>query len=755
MVPATANRPEVPSGFVVTLSPTHILPNALTFPRMPRQLVFLSVGLLLGASAGAQTQDDDFNTYPPSAAQTPAPSAPSPPVPAATPPPTPKPSGPAQGVVPATPPAVAPPVGVSPPTGPLAKGGAPATGLAPGQTLVQVLPGSPPPGPSTLGNAFLDAHNARLSQGLFGGLGTLNVSSADLGPAGVLRFAAYGQYYNNTDWPRASDEATRTAGLFAIDIVPLEWLELYASYSASSTTNTGSNPHFISAVGDVGLGMKFAWHLGGVFALGVDLRASRFPGVGSQDIAQAGYTLSPYLVFAWTPPIPLRFGFQFGAQWQWNSVVLSQPGGGVEDDIALNQTTYNQLLAGVSLEFPIPIVTPFFEYTTGYPFNVHNGTLIGPNGQSVPIHAALPHQMNAGLKFSLIENLTLLVAGQFGLQSTAALGVPAIPPWNLVFSATYAVDLFPKPPTRVVTQAVAVEAPVAPPLTGTVTGVVVDAATKAPLGGVVVNVEGSPVGPVASDAAAGQFLSRPLPPGPVKLQLSRDGYQAGLVTAVVEAGKDTAVQVALLPEAKQSRFLLSTTAHRRPLAATVKFTGAETKVVDTKADATGPTPVAATPGTYLAEVTAPGYLAQLREVELSAGAELQLAFDLQPEPRRHHVVLREDRLELLVQVHFAPGKATILADSFALLDEVVDAVVRLGIKRVRVEGYTDSSGTRAGNLRLSQARAEAVMEYLAQKGIPRSRLEAKGYGDARPLAPNLTARGRELNRRVEIVVLER
>ena len=85
----------------------------------------------------------------------------------------------------------------------------------------------------------------------------------------------------------------------------------------------------------------------------------------------------------------------------------------------------------------------------------------------------------------------------------------------------------------------------------------------------------------------------------------------------------------------------------------------------------------------------------------------------------------------------------------------MDAVVRFGIKRVRVEGYTDSSGTRAANLRLSQARAEAVTEYLAQKGIPRSRLEAKGYGDARPIAPNLTAHGRELNRRVEIVVLER
>jgi OmpA-OmpF porin, OOP family len=645
--------------------------------------------------------------------------------------------------------------------------------------VVRTIPGSPPPGPSTLGDALVDARNTRLSQGLFGGLAALNVSSADIGGAGVLRFAAFGQYYNNTGWPRASDQATRTAGLFALDFVALDWLELYASYSASSTSNTGSNPHFISAVGDVGLGAKASWRLSRLFALAVDLRATRFPGVGTQDIAQAGYTLAPYLLFAWTPPIPLRLGVQFGAQFQWNSVVLSQ---GAEDDIALGQTTYNQLLGGISLEFPIPIVTPFFEYTTGLPLNVKNDTLIGANGTALPIHAALPHQINVGLKFSLVENLTFLLVGQFGLQSNVALGVPAIPPWNFVFAATYAVDLFPTPATRVVVQQVPTPEAPSPPSTGTVVGLVTDATTQKPLGGVVVTeatlqtpagvvgtdatTQRPPSGvlgtagagdmaPVASDATLGQFVTRPLKPGPVKLRLEKDGYQEILLDALVEAGKATQVRAALTQVAKSSRFLVTTAARRKPVAATVKFSGAETKGVETKADATGPLAVSAVPGAYTVEVTAPGYLAQVREVEVSAGAELQLGFELQPEPKKKRVLFRDDRLELLVQVHFAPGKATILADSYPLLDEVVDAVVRFGIKRVRVEGYTDSSGSRSANLRLSQARAEAVTEYLAQKGLSRNRLEAKGYGDARPIAPNLTARGRELNRRVEIVVLEK
>jgi len=743
---------------------------------MHRHLVLLTVGLLLGAPALGQTPDDDFNTFPPAkppAAQPPpsppprtAPppqTAPQPPSQTFQPPPqAPKPSpAPPPAAAPLVPPAGtaappgAPPPGAAaavPPTGP----GAPPTAeqLQPGQTVERVIPGSPPPGPSTLGDPFVDPRNYRLSQGGFGGLASaLAVSSAAIGPKGILRFAAFGQYYQNTNWPKSGDTATRTGGLFAVDYVPLNWLELYMSYSAVATSNSGSDPHLIAAVGDLGLGAKLSWPVSPSFALALDLRATRFPGVGTQDIAKAGYTFAQFLLMTWSPRFPLRFTFEFGAQFQWNTVTLSQPPN-AETDVALGQTRYNQLIAGVGLEFPIPIATPFFEYTTALPLGVKDDVLISPSGGTLPIHSGLPHQINVGLKFSLIQNLTLFLVGQFGLQGSVALGVPAIPPWNFVFAATYAVDLFPRPPVKEVIQGVAAGPP-PPPATGTVNGVVTDASNQKPIGGVVVTAEGTDLGPVATDATAGQFVTRPLKPGPVKLRLQREGYQEILVDAVVDPAKPAQVQAALTPVAKSSRFVVTTTARRKPVAATVKFTGPETKVVETKADATGPATVGVVPGTYAAEVTAPGYLAQLRDLEVTAGAELQVNFDLQPEPKKKRVIFRDDRLELLVQVHFAPGKAAILADSYSLLDEVVDVIVRFGVKRVRIEGYTDSTGTKSANLRLSQARAEAVADFLASKGIAKNRLEAVGYGDARPIAPNLTARGRELNRRVEIVVLEK
>ena len=68
-----------------------------------------------------------------------------------------------------------------------------------------------------------------------------------------------------------------------------------------------------------------------------------------------------------------------------------------------------------------------------------------------------------------------------------------------------------------------------------------------------------------------------------------------------------------------------------------------------------------------------------------------------------------------------------------------------------VEGYTDSIGSDAYNLRLSERRAQAVRDYLIELGIKPSRITTKGYGKARPVASNETKEGRAENRRVEIL----
>jgi outer membrane protein OmpA-like peptidoglycan-associated protein len=151
---------------------------------------------------------------------------------------------------------------------------------------------------------------------------------------------------------------------------------------------------------------------------------------------------------------------------------------------------------------------------------------------------------------------------------------------------------------------------------------------------------------------------------------------------------------------------------------------------------------------------APEYLAQTREVQLAANAEVTVAFELQPEPKPRLLVVRDGRIVVFEQVQFADGSATILPASYTLLNQVVDAMVRNNIKHLRIEGHTDNRGDKKANQKLSAERARAIAEYLVKQGITAGRIETVGFGDTRPLAPNLTARGREMNRRVEFMILD-
>jgi outer membrane protein OmpA-like peptidoglycan-associated protein len=106
---------------------------------------------------------------------------------------------------------------------------------------------------------------------------------------------------------------------------------------------------------------------------------------------------------------------------------------------------------------------------------------------------------------------------------------------------------------------------------------------------------------------------------------------------------------------------------------------------------------------------------------------------------------------LTLYVNFDTGKATIKPDSAKTLDDAAGALKAASGLRVQVGGHTDNAGTPAGNEKLSAERAQAVMAALVSRGIPASRLTAKGYGQSSPIADNRTEEGRAKNRRVELV----
>jgi outer membrane protein OmpA-like peptidoglycan-associated protein len=107
-------------------------------------------------------------------------------------------------------------------------------------------------------------------------------------------------------------------------------------------------------------------------------------------------------------------------------------------------------------------------------------------------------------------------------------------------------------------------------------------------------------------------------------------------------------------------------------------------------------------------------------------------------------------IQILKQVQFDTGKASIKPNSFGILDEIVRLLrANPDIGRLSIEGHTDNRGAVDMNEQLSQSRAESVMKYISSHGIAEDRLEAHGFGPSRPIAPNETEAGRQKNRRVE------
>ncbi len=107
----------------------------------------------------------------------------------------------------------------------------------------------------------------------------------------------------------------------------------------------------------------------------------------------------------------------------------------------------------------------------------------------------------------------------------------------------------------------------------------------------------------------------------------------------------------------------------------------------------------------------------------------------------------------LKALQFQTGSANLPKESVVLLGKVRDVVAEFNPSRVLIEGHTDSTGSAATNMKLSQERADAVADYMVStKVLEEAAIDAQGFGPQRPLSPNNTANGRATNRRVDLIL---
>jgi len=126
-------------------------------------------------------------------------------------------------------------------------------------------------------------------------------------------------------------------------------------------------------------------------------------------------------------------------------------------------------------------------------------------------------------------------------------------------------------------------------------------------------------------------------------------------------------------------------------------------------------------------------------------------------PEEGKVCVTKEKIVISEKIFFATNKSAILPKSYELIAEIATVLnANPQVQLIEIQGHTDSQGGRTHNVALSEARATSVMSRLIMVGqVDPTRLSAKGFGPDLPIADNKTPAGRELNRRVEFMIIRR
>ena len=245
---------------------------------------------------------------------------------------------------------------------------------------------------------------------------------------------------------------------------------------------------------------------------------------------------------------------------------------------------------------------------------------------------------------------------------------------------------------------------------------------------------------------AGYYIFDDIIPGKYNIVVTRTGYQAENIDVKVSRDELNEVNIILMRTETQGGMIAGLV---------VDYTSKEPLVVDvtvtdlgltTRTDSSGRfTFENLEPVTYLLKVEAMDYITSHTDVTVLPDETAEIVVHL----------IRGGTVITLEGIEFEFGKAIIKKESSPTLDRAAAILTNHPEIEVEIQGHTDSIGTAEANLKLSQARAEAVRDYLIDiHMIEPVRLIPIGYGEKQPVADNATEAGRAKNRRVDFVVMK-
>ncbi len=626
---------------------------------------------------------------------------------------------------------------------------------------------------------------------LVGASGLLKTQHAQMSAPGQFRLGFISNWFsasflctssfpcpNPNGAPLTSDTLDHTGGTLSLGAslfnIGSGTFDAYAAITAYANSDTANTPALLQVLGDTALGIKYGAPVGKVLSLGLFTELWLINGTGSvgidSDSTSANFGgIATIDLRGLESPVPLRFSANVVYALDNTSDVLTgtetargSPVTRIERyGLGVNRTDHVDFYLGGEAFVAEGTVRPFVETRILAAFNRQNYEcqLHNPSSDNcLSNDTVVPATLTLGSRFfPWRQGFSLLAAFDIGIGGTNDFveELQPVPPWTLYLGAGWSVDTWERPP---VVRTKIVEKTIQRAL-ARIAGLVHEKDKPDPVADAIVTYRDRPdMSPLAT-AADGKF-GDDVPAGEYALDIKAEGYKPALCAASVPASLGTVnvdCPLEALPRVGSIIAHVRDALTGQPVAGVqVALSDAQRKDLRLNSDASGgATFGGVSPGTAEITVVASGYLVLVTPVDVRARQESTVELLLRPKPQRSNVEVRGREITIKQQIQFALDSAVILPESFGLLTEIADAMIRdLPTRHVEVQGHTDNSGTPEHNKTLSEQRAEAVRLWLVQHGVASDRLIARGYGQEKPLVPNTSAASRGRNRRVQFIIVD-
>jgi outer membrane protein OmpA-like peptidoglycan-associated protein len=657
------------------------------------------------------------------------------------------------------------------------------------------------------------ALSLREQNNVSGSTGLLHVSAPGSGAASTFRVSALADGYSGAGFlctrsrpctDTSHDSASHFGTTFGLSLTPVAFFEAYGSLRSFANGDDEHSPGLLDVLGNTALGAKFFTPEPlGIFAFGGSAELDLLSGSGS--VGFHGKSTSMHLRalgaldFRTLPGggAPLRVlvnaGYFLDDSGTLIEKVETARGAPITrvERFGLGINRVDQVELGLGVEGLVDVVRPFVEWNLGVPFNRQRYTCLDhaqfPGDRCLGkdhSFSAIPSTLTLGARTTpWLAGLTGTLALDIGTSGTSNFIEELAPtlPWDLWLGIGYAFDAAPPPPPPVVVVAPRVLPPPAK-VELRVRGFVHEKEKQEGVARALVRYRGVEHTAMAT-GDDGRFVSDALPAGEYTFDVSADGYKPGECSVKLSepAGSGTTRPRAndttadgRTPSDSGTTSLTDADCALEALPRTGTVTGrvidadsgaavsgAEVELTDSlhrslklTTDASGNFHFERVlPGTSSLKAEASDYLFHTQAFELAAREDARVDVAIHKRPKVSLVQVTPKELKIKQQVHFERDSATILDDSSSLLEQVADTLERTpSIEHVEIQGHTDDSGTPDHNKELSEARANAVLTWLVAHGIDPARLSAHGYGQERPISPNVSPLSRARNRRVQFMI---